>query len=289
MKVLVTGAGGQVATALAKLKPASIDLMALGQAELDITDRETVRRRVAILDPDLIINAAAYTGVDKAESDRELAARVNGAGPGNLAAAARANGARLLHISTDFVFDGKAERPYRPDATPAPLGSYGESKLEGERRALEESHGDALVLRTAWVYAARGHNFVLTMLRLMGERGSVKVVDDQRGSPTWADSVARALWAAAEKPQFRGIHHWTDAGVASWYDFALAIAADGRELGLLKTPVEVFPITTAEYPTPARRPAYSVLDRSSSEMGLGLTAAPWRDNLKKMLTELKHA
>jgi dTDP-4-dehydrorhamnose reductase len=289
VKVLVTGAGGQVATALQKLKPAAIELISLSQAELDITDRDTVRRRVAILDPDVIINAAAYTAVDKAESEKDLAVRVNGAAPGHLAAAARANGARLLHISTDFVFDGKAEQPYKPDAVPAPLGVYGESKLEGERRALEESHGDALVLRTAWVYAAKGHNFVLTMLRLMGERGSVKVVDDQRGSPTWADSVARALWAAADKPAFRGIHHWTDAGVTSWYDFALAIAADGRELGLLKTPVEVFPITTAEYPTPARRPAYSVLDRSSAEAALKLTAALWRDNLKKMLMELKDA
>lgn len=289
MKVLVTGAGGQVATALAKLKPAGVELISLGQAELDITDRDTVRRRVAILDPDVIINAAAYTAVDKAESEKDLAERVNGAAPGYLAEAAYANGARLLHISTDFVFDGKASTPYKPDAATAPLGAYGASKLEGEQRALEASRGQALVLRTAWVYAAKGHNFVLTMLRLMGERGSVKVVQDQRGSPTWADSVARVLWAAAEKPQFRGIHHWTDAGVASWYDFARAIAEEGRAAGLLRREVEVLPITTAEYPTPAWRPGYSALDLTSTEAGLGLTAMPWRENLKKMLTELKHA
>ncbi|HEY3644717.1 MAG TPA: dTDP-4-dehydrorhamnose reductase [Gammaproteobacteria bacterium] len=291
MKVLVTGAGGQVATALQKLKSSSAELICLSQAELDITDRDTVRRRMATLDPDVIINAAAYTAVDKAESEdeTEMAVQVNGEAPGYLAEAAYANGARLLHISTDFVFDGKAGSPYKPDAPTAPLGIYGLSKLLGERRALEASHGQALVLRTAWVYAANGHNFVRTMLRLMGERGSVKVVSDQRGSPTWADSVARALWAAVDKPKFRGIHHWTDAGEASWYDFALAIAAEGRELGLLKAPVEVFPIATAEYPTPARRPAYSVLDCGSTTAGLGLTATPWRDNLKKMLLELKHA
>jgi dTDP-4-dehydrorhamnose reductase len=289
VKVLVTGAGGQVATALEKLKPAGIELISLGQAELDITDRDTVRRRVALLDPDVIINAAAYTAVDKAEAEKDLAERVNGAAPGYLAEAAHANGARLLHISTDFVFDGKADAPYRPDAATAPLGAYGASKLEGEQRALEASRGQALVLRTAWVYAAKGHNFVLTMLRLMGERGSVKVVRDQRGSPTLADSVAQALWAAVERPEFRGLHHWTDAGVTSWYDFAQAIAEEGRAAGLLRREVEVLPITTAEYPTPARRPAYSVLDRSSTEAGLGLTAVPWRDNLKKMLTELKHA
>ena len=289
MKALVTGAGGQVATALAKLKPAGAELISLSQDELDITDRDAVRRRMAILDPDVIINAAAYTAVDKAETENELAERVNGAAPGYLAEAAHANGARLLHISTDFVFDGKADSPYRPDAATAPLGAYGLSKLHGEQRALEASHGEALVLRTAWVYAAAGHNFVRTMLRIMGERGTVRVVDDQRGSPTWADSVARALWAAAARPQFRGIHHWTDAGEASWYDFALAIAAEGRELGLLRTPVEVFPIATADYPTPAKRPAYGVLDRSSTEAGLGLKATPWRDNLKKMLMELKYA
>ena len=289
MRVLVTGAGGQVASALQKLKPAGVELVPLSQTELDITDRDMVRRRMAILDPDVIINAAAYTAVDKAESEAQVAEQVNGDAPGYLAEAAHANGARLLHISTDFVFDGKADSPYRPDAATAPLGVYGMSKLHGEQRALQASHGAALVLRTAWVYAANGHNFVRTMLRLLGERGTVKVVSDQRGSPTWADSVARALWAAVDQPKFRGIHHWTDAGVASWYDFAMAIAAEGRQLGLLKTPVEVFPITTAEYPTPAKRPAYSVLDRSSTEAGLGLTATPWRDNLKKMLLELKDA
>ncbi|MGE5625973.1 MAG: dTDP-4-dehydrorhamnose reductase [Bacillota bacterium] len=289
MRVLVTGKGGQVARALLKRKPAAAEATALDRSELDVGDRDAVRRAVADLAPELIINAAAYTAVDKAESEPALAMRVNGEGPGHLAEAAREGGARLLHVSTDFVFDGSAREPYRPDAATAPLGVYGGSKLEGERRVMERSRGEALVLRTAWVYAAQGHNFVRTMLRLMGERGTVRVVRDQLGSPTWADSVATALWAAASKRDFRGIHHWTDAGTASWYDFAVAIAEEAQELGLLKNKAEVLPITSAEYPTPARRPAYSVLDRSSTESALGIRPGPWRDNLKKMLVELKNA
>lgn len=289
MKVLVTGAGGQVASALHNLKPTAVQLTSLSRVDLDVTDRAAVQRAVAAVRPDLLINAAAYTAVDRAESEPARAEQVNGEAPGYLAEAAYAVGARLLHVSTDFVFDGRATTPYRPDAPTAPLGSYGLTKLQGERRALEGSDGRALVLRTAWVYNAEGHNFVRTMLRLMGERGMVKVVNDQQGSPTWAGSVAAALWAAAAVPEFRGIHHWTDAGVASWYDFATAIAAEGRELGLLKGSVQVLPISSAEYPTPAKRPAYSVLDCSSTCAALKIRAAPWRDNLKKMLTELKDA
>jgi dTDP-4-dehydrorhamnose reductase len=287
--VVVTGAGGQVASALARLKPATAELTALNRAELDISDRAAVQRAVAATKPDLLINAAAYTAVDRAESETAMAEKVNGDAPGYLAEAAFAAGARFMHVSTDFVFDGRASSPYRPAAPTAPLGAYGLSKLHGERRALEGSGGRALVLRTAWVYAATGHNFVRTMLRLMGERGTVKVVADQQGSPTWASSVAQTLWAAAAVPELQGIHHWTDAGVASWYDFATTIAAEGRELGLLRTAVEVFPIATTEYPTPAKRPAYSVLDCSSTLAALKIRPAPWRDNLKKMLMELKDA
>ncbi len=289
MKALITGAGGQVADALVRLRPADMETLALGHAALDIGDAAAVEATVANQRPQLIINAAAYTAVDKAESETGLALRVNGEAPGHLAAAARRHGARFLHISTDFVFDGQSKIPYRPDAPTAPLGAYGASKLEGERRALEASGGTALVLRTAWVYAARGHNFVRTMLRLMGERDTLKVVRDQLGSPTWASSVAEALWAAARVPGFQGIHHWTDAGTASWYDFAVAIREEGAALGLVTRPVEVLPISTAEYPTPARRPAYSVLDRSSTEAALHIQPALWRDNLKKMLKELKDA
>ena len=289
MRVLITGAGGQVATALSKLKPAGMDATVLGHVELDISEPEAVRRAVTAARPDVIINAAAYTAVDKAESEKDLALRVNGAAPGHLAEAAKSQGARLLHISTDFVFDGNHSRPYAPEAPVHPLGAYGESKLEGERRVRAVLGDEALILRTAWVYAANGHNFVRTMLRLMAERGKVRVVADQVGAPTWAASVAAALWAAVVKSEVRGTHHWTDAGVASWYDFAVAISEEAHALGLLKQPAEVESITTAEYLTPARRPAYSVLDRGSSERALGFKPVHWRINLRKMLKELANA
>lgn len=289
MKVLITGAGGQVAGALLKLKPAGVEAQALGRSELDIGDREAVRRVLGQMQPGIIINAGAYTAVDKAESEPDLARRVNGEGPGHLAEAAGQQGARLLHISTDFVFDGSQSRPYAPDAAVRPLGIYGESKLEGERRVQATLGGKALILRTAWVYAAGGHNFVRTMLKLMAERGRVRVVADQVGAPTWATSLAEALWAAVRTPELGGTHHWTDAGVASWYDFAVAIAEEGHVAGLLKQAAVVESITTVDYPTPARRPAYSVLDRGSAEKALGLKPAHWRVNLRKMLRELGNA
>ncbi len=289
MKVLVTGAGGQVASALLKLKPAGVEALALGRSELDVGDREAVSRVLGQMKPGVNINAGAYTAVDKAESESALAMRANGEGPGHLAEAARESGARLLHISTDFVFDGSQSHPYGPDAMVRPLGIYGESKLEGERRVQAALGGQALILRTAWVYAAGGHNFVRTMLKLMAERGRVRVVANQVGAPTWASSLAEALWAAVRTPDLGGIHHWTDAGVASWYDFAVAIAEEAHAMGLLKQPAEVESITAADYPTPAKRPAYSVLDRSSAERALGLKPAHWRVNLRKMLRELGNA
>lgn len=288
MKVLITGAGGQVATALLKLKPAGVEVHTLARAELDIGDREAVLRAVAAVRPEVLINAAAYTAVDKAESEPALAHRVNGEGPGHLAEAAKAQGARLLHISTDFVFDGAQSRPYAPDAALRPLCVYGASKLSGERRVQEILGGRALILRTSWVYAPNGHNFVRTILRLMTERGTVRVVADQVGTPTWASSVAATLWAASRKPGFDGTHHWSDAGVASWYDFAVAIAEEASTLGLLPRNTDVVPISTAEYPTLATRPAYSVLDRCSTEQALGIKAVHWRVNLRKMLEELRN-
>ena len=289
VKALVTGAGGQLATALVRLAPAGAAVTALSEAELDITRREAVLARAAELKPTLIINAAAYTAVDKAEGDAELAHAVNADGAGNLAAAAREQGARLLHVSTDFVFDGAQSRPYRPDDSPRPLGVYGMSKLAGEDQVQKELGTEAFILRTAWVYAAGGRNFVLTMLKFMAERGEVQVVADQVGAPTWASSLATALWAAAARPAARGIHHWTDAGVASWYDFAVAIAEEGLARGLLKQMPAVSSIATADYPTAARRPAYSVLDRGSAEALLGIKPAHWRVNLRKMLEEVNHA
>jgi dTDP-4-dehydrorhamnose reductase len=290
VKVLIAGASGQVGRALLNSAPRDIELRALTRAQLDISDADAVRVAVAEFEPALIINAAAYTAVDRAESEPELAAAINGLGPTNLVQAARLiPSCRLFHISTDYVFDGRAAEPYRPQDLTNPLSVYGRTKLQGETAVLEILPDRAMVLRTAWVYAARGKNFLLTMLRLMRERGSVHVVADQRGTPTAADSIARALWALLPRPDVLGVVHWTDAGTASWYEFALAIAEDGYAAGLLRDPAQVTAITTADYPTPAHRPASSVLDTRESSARIGLTPTPWRQALRATLAELTSA
>lgn len=288
MRVLITGAGGQVGRTLLETSPVGAEVAACTHADLDITDAEAVRDYVGRHRADLIINAAAYTAVDKAESQRELAQRINAEGPGHLAAAARVNGARLIHISTDFVFDGAASVPYRPQAATNPLSVYGTTKRDGELAVLDALPELSVIVRSAWVYAASGTNFVRTMLRVMQSNGSARVVADQVGTPTAAGSLAQALWQIAERPEINGIHHWTDAGVASWYDFAVAIAEEGAQLGLVPPSVTVTPITTEEYPTAARRPSYSVLDKGSLA-AFGLTAVHWRKRLRSVLEGMAHA
>src|SRR4051812_35433204 len=284
-RVMLVGAGGQVGRACAALAPADVELVSFGHADLDITDTARVAECVASTRPAVIINAAAYTAVDKAESDADNARRANALGPRNLAAAlARLQQGRLLHISTDFVFDGAASNPYSPEAATGPLGVYGRTKLEGELAVRELLGERATIVRTAWVYAATGSNFVLTMLRHMA-KGGVRVVADQVGTPTSARPLAQALWTMAAK-DIGGIFHWTDAGVASWYDFAVAIAEEAVRLGLLASMPRVEPISTADYPTPARRPAYSVLDTSSTRAAFGLEQAHWRAQLRTTLGEL---
>ena len=193
-----------------------------------------------------------------------------------------------MHISTDFVFDGASNRAYTPWDAPRPLSVYGESKLAGERRALE-SACEAVVVRTAWVYASAGRNFVLTMLRLMREREQVRVVGDQIGTPTWATSLAYALRDLIESEPAKGIYHWTDLGLASWYDFAVAIQDEALERGLLSRPAAIVPIGTKDYPTRARRPAFSVLDTAATRALLPTPAVHWRHNLRMMLDELRAA
>lgn len=287
MKVLVTGAGGQVGRMLRASCPAGIELVACAHADLDIGDAEAVRETVTRECPDAIVNAAAYTAVDKAESEPQAARRINSEGPGHLAASARECGARVIQLSTDFVFDGQASSPYRPEALTHPLSVYGLTKRDGERAVLEKLAERSVIVRTAWVYAPEGANFMRTMLRLMGERGGVRVVADQIGTPTAARPLAETLWQIAARPDIHGIHHWTDAGVASWYDFAVAIAEEGAALGLLPPAVAVTPIATNEYPTPARRPAYSVLDKRSLA-ALGLVPMHWRQRLRETLRTLAH-
>lgn len=288
MRVLLAGAGGQVGRMLRETCPAAVELIACAHADLDITDERRVRERLTRDRPEVIINAAAYTAVDKAESEPQKARAVNAEGPGHLAASARECGARLIHISTDFVFDGRASTPYRPDAPTRPLSVYGTTKRDGEQAVRDMLPDRSVIVRTAWVYAAEGTNFLRTMLRLMRERDGVRVVADQIGTPTSARPLAEALWSIAARPQVQGVHHWSDAGVASWYDFAVAIAEEGAQLDLLSPRVTVTPITTEEYPTPARRPAYSVLEKRSLS-ALGLIPAHWRQRLREVLQELAHA
>jgi dTDP-4-dehydrorhamnose reductase len=288
LKTLVTGANGQLGRALSACTPNGVELLAVTRAELDIADPAAVQRLVDEFKPNLIINAAAYTLVDKAESDVAAAERGNIEGPRNLAQAALSlPGTRLIHVSTDFVFDGTHSSPYQPDAPTAPLGVYGQTKLVGEQVVREVLGERAVIVRTAWVYDASGKNFLRTMLRLMSERGSVRVVGDQVGTPTCVHSLAQVLWGFAARPGTNGVFHWTDAGVASWYDFAVAIAEEAVALGLLATMPKVEPIATREYPTPARRPAYSALDKTATYAALGLSPVHWRVRLREVMQQVR--
>lgn len=287
MKTLILGAGGQLGRELQLSCPSGVDMVAASRAELDIRAQDQVMAFVADRRPEVIINAAAYTAVDGAESKPDVAVEINAEGPGFLARAAERCGARLLQVSTDFVFDGEASEPYRPREDTRPLGVYGHSKLAGECRVREILPRRSVVLRTAWVYSRFGQNFVKTMLRLMAERDSLRVVDDQVGAPTWAAGLADTLWDLLDHPQTHGIFHWTDGGRCSWHAFACEIQARALALGLLEREIDIEPIPTSEYPTPARRPAFSVLDLTSTETLLGRQATPWQEQLQAMLEDLK--
>lgn len=283
MKVLITGASGQVGRVLTAQAPAGTDIRAVDYQELDIADAASVGRYINAFRPEVIINAAAYTAVDKAESDEAAAIRGNVEGPRHLAVAAAATNARLIHISTDFVFDGRSSTPYKPGDAPNPLSVYGRTKLAGEKAVLEALGDGATIVRTSWVYAAQGGNFMRTMLRLMSERGAVRVIADQVGTPTAAHSLAEVLWRLAARGELSGVFHWSDAGIASWYDFAVAIAEEAYTRGVLPKLPQVTPIATHEYPTPALRPAYSVLDKSATYEMLQMMPMHWRENLRRTL------
>jgi dTDP-4-dehydrorhamnose reductase len=288
MKVLVLGAGGQVARAVAARVPEGHHVVVKTRSELDITDEAAVAAAFAAERWDWIVNGAAYTAVDLAEKEPEKAHRINGHAVGILARHAARNGARLIHLSTDFVFDGRSNRAYLPTDRTQPLSVYGASKQAGEHEALE-SGGDPIVLRTAWVYASTGKNFALTMLRLMRERDEVRVVCDQIGTPTWAVGIAGAIWGFIETNATPGLYHWTDLGIASWYDFAVAIQEEALARDLLTRAVPVLPIATSAYPTPAERPAFSVLNTDSARLAVPFPARHWRHNLRMMLDELRAA
>lgn len=283
-KVLVTGSG-QLAWELQRTCPSEIEFIGLSRADLDISRSESVADCMQRIRPDAVINAAAYTAVDKAESDIEAATAANTKGPQYLAEQCGAVGAYFLHISTDFVFDGSSNTPYLADSDKKPLGVYGETKAAGEEAIARSMKEHWAVIRTAWVYSAHGNNFVKTMLRLMDDKPQLGVVGDQIGTPTWARGLAVACWTAVDK-KIEGLYHWTDNGVSSWYDFAVAIQRIGIEQGLLKDAIPINSITTEDYPTPARRPLYSVLDKKKILSVLPIKPVHWEEQLRKMMIEL---
>jgi len=282
MKVLITGGAGQLGGALQRTAPEGVDLNAIDIDDVDFTEDAMLGARLVVEAPDVLINAAAYTAVDKAESDEDLARAVNSDAVATMVQAMAEQGAKLVHISTDFVFDGTSSRAYQPGDPRRPISAYGRTKAQGEDHLRAED----LLVRTAWVYEAGGGNFVRTMIRLMQEREELGVVADQIGSPTWATGLARTIWGLVDKGA-SGTYHHSDAGVASWYDFAVAIAEEALEIGLLSRLPTIKPITTQDYPTPAARPAFSLLDCRATREVLGESPVYWRENLRHMLKEEK--
>jgi dTDP-4-dehydrorhamnose reductase len=281
MKILVTGGAGQLGESIRKISgqyPCHTFIY-IDLPKYDISDSETMKSVISSHRPEMIINCAAYTAVDRAESDEQAAYRANATGAEVMAALSKQHAIKLIHISTDYVFDGAAHTPYREDSAVSPRSVYGRTKLEGER-AIAASGCDAAVIRTSWLYSEFGNNFVKTMLRIGGERSVVSVVSDQIGSPTYAEDLARAIMTVAEHgvTGFE-IYHYSNAGAISWYEFAKAIF---RHAGM---EVTVRPIATADYPTAATRPAYSVLDTTKIQ-SLGATVPTWEESLKRCVKKL---
>lgn len=296
MKVLLFGANGQVGHALrSSLAPLGEVVATTRNGRFDdgtvceVADFDQPAQLVALIDrvaPDIVVNAAAYTAVDRAESEADIAFRVNAQAPAAIAAACAARGAFLMHYSTDYVFDGSATRPYREDDPTHPLGIYGASKLAGED-AIRSSGARHMILRTAWIYAAHGSNFLRTMLRLAAERDELRVVDDQVGTPTSAAFLASTTAAILEQPTpVSGIWHVTNAGATSWHGFAQCIVEQAHASGLLPRSPPVIAIGTKDYPTRARRPAYSCLDTSRLVMDFNIEPPDWRSSLAQALAEL---
>lgn len=286
MKILITGSKGQLSQELQLALAGEGKLLALGQQTLDLTQPEQIRQQVRLLRPDLIINAAAYTAVDPAQSNREQAFAVNATGPGVLAEEAARLEAPLIHYSTDYVFDGRKPAPYQEQDQPAPLSVYGESKLAGEQ-AIQAVAGEHLILRTSWVYSLQGRNFLLTMQRLMQERDTLSIVDDEVGAPTWAGTIATATaeivrqWRAG-KGDLNGLYHLSAAGETSWYGFACSIAEHLQQQGRLRARLE--PIASKDYPTAAQRPRNSRLDCALLQQDWNLQLPDWEDALQDCLS-----
>jgi dTDP-4-dehydrorhamnose reductase len=292
LRLAVTGLKGQVVSALIARAPKDVEITALGRPQLDLGLRHAVLTNLRHARCDAIINAAAYTAVDKAESEPDVAMRINGEGAGHVAEAAAELGVPLLHLSTDYVFDGELDRPYREDDATGPTGAYGRSKLAGEEK-IAGRHANHAIFRTAWVYSPFGANFVKTMLRLGETRAEIGVVADQFGNPTNAIDIADALLIVARRmasdsaPDLRGVFHLTGQGEASWADLAEATFAIAETRG--RKPVRVKRISTAEYPTPARRPTNSRLDNAKLKRVYDISLPPWRRSLEGCVQRLLEA
>ncbi|MCW8856251.1 MAG: dTDP-4-dehydrorhamnose reductase [Kangiella sp.] len=286
MKILVTGANGQLGReTVLILRASSHDVVALTRQELDLSKTDQIAECIASHRADWVINCAAYTQVDKAESEPELASLVNRDAAQAVAEGVHSYGGKLLHVSTDYVFDGTQSHAYSESDTTHPLGIYGKTKLEGEQATLKLMP-DAIILRTAWVYGIHGHNFVKTILRLIAERDELSVVDDQIGTPSWTADIAQAMLALIEK-EAKGIFHFTDEGVTSWFDFAVAIRETGKNQGFPIKAAKICPIPSKNYPTPAPRPAFTVLSKEKIRGILGYDIPHWQDSLQSMLKKLK--
>jgi dTDP-4-dehydrorhamnose reductase len=287
MRLLITGAHGQLGRELTR-RGGKHELLVVAHDQLDITDQDTVLHCLASFHPDAVINAAAYTAVDKAESDVEAAFAVNRNGPANLARACRQSEIPLIHVSTDYVFDGAKHGAYIENDPVAPPGVYGSSKLAGET-AVEQYASKWIILRTSWVFSAHGNNFVKTMLRLGADRDTLGVVADQHGCPTSADELARAIYAVLEtgwKDENRGVYHFCQPEPTTWYDFAKAIFTEAEEQGMGLKISTVNAITTSDYPTPAKRPGNSVMDCSKFEKAFDFKVRAWRDSLEDVIREM---
>ena len=288
-KILVTGGNGQLGKELREFSSlhTGLDFVFLSREELPIHQFELVRNYFNTLKPSYCINCAAYTAVDKAESEKDLAFQINGEAVGVLAAVCREHNSKLIHISTDYVFNGEASYPYTENFPTDPINVYGASKLEGEKQAMELNPG-SIIIRTSWLYSSLGKNFVKTMIQLMNEKDEVKVIKDQLGSPTNAADLAETIFNIIGYCHLQiydwspGIYNFSNEGIISWYDFAKAIKE------ITASPCDIKPISTAQYPTPAKRPAYSVLDKTKIQKTFGIKLKKWKDSLRTCISNMQN-
>ncbi len=286
MKILLLGANGQLGWELSRTCPSNMLLTTCDHPKVDFLSSTSIQDCIKKANPDWIINTAAYTAVDQAQKEKEKAFRINYEAVRQIVLLAKEKNIKLVHISTDYIFSGEHFKPITPDQTPAPQSIYGESKLKGEQVVQKHLKDDSIIIRTAWLYSSHGANFVKTMLKLMQEKESLTVVDDQVGTPTWANGLAKTIWISIEKKLF-GTHHWTDAGVASWYDFAVAIQEQALTIGLLKKEIPITPVPSTQFITLAKRPSYSILDKQATWQATGIIPVHWRVQLTTLLNEIK--